>query len=295
MSTNIPFTSINPGTRSSLTCSNKDMDNEAGYKANLLVVEDNPVNQEVAKMMLEALGYRVDLAENGIQAVEKAMEISYDLILMDCQMPQMDGYDATRLIRERGVADDGENGVQRPMTIIAMTGNSTDEERDRCLSIGMDDFLEKPFTIEELRNILDRWIPCGPAAGTARVQDKPAIADTSPIDRRLLDNISSLQREGAQDILGKVIDHYITRSPDFIRKLQEGVAANDGEVMRSIAHSFKSGSANLGALRLAEICAEMERCGGTNTMEMNKEILARIESEYEVVTSALVAVRREGM
>ena len=269
---------------------------DAEFSAYLLVAEDNQVNQEVAKMMLEVLGCRVDLAENGIQAFERAMEKTYDLILMDCQMPLMDGFEASRLIRERELADNAGNVAQRRVKIIATTGNTTDEDRDLCLSMGMDDFLRKPYTIAELRAVLAGWIPAGAAAGAvagpARGKAILSIPETALIDRKPLDNIRALQREGAPDILGKVIDHYLSQSPEFIRKLNEAVAANDGEIIRSIAHTFKSGSANLGALRLAEICAEMESYGNANTMDVNKEILARIETEYEKVGNALAAVSR---
>jgi two-component system sensor histidine kinase/response regulator len=288
-----------PEPNNGLSCNRQDAHNiEVGFNANLLVAEDNPVNQEVAKMMLEVMGCRVDLAENGIQAVELSMGTPYDLILMDCQMPEMDGFEASRLIREREAAGKAQKGAPRPVTIIAITGNSTDQDRDLCLSMGMDDFLRKPYTIEELREILARWLPVGVSAGAAappaRGMETPVISESSPIDLKLLDNIRSLQREGAPDILAKVIDHYLSQSPDTIRKLNEAVAANDGELIRAIVHRFKSGSANLGALRLAEICGVMESSASVNTMAVNKEILAKLECEYEAVMIALAAVRRGG-
>jgi two-component system sensor histidine kinase/response regulator len=297
MSREINRKSICSEPNNGLSCNMQDAQNfEVGFNANLLVAEDNPVNQEVAKMMLEVMGCRVDVAENGIQAVELAMERHYDVILMDCQMPEMDGYEASRVIREREAAGNGEDGARRPVTIIAITGNSTNYDRDQCLSMGMNDLLRKPYTIEELREILARWLPAGVSAGAAappaKGMETPVISESSPIDLKLLDNIRSLQREGAQDILAKVIDHYLSQSPDTIRKLNEAVAANDGELIRAIAHRFKSGSANLGALRLAEICGVMESSASVNTMAVNKEILTELEGEYEAVRIALAAVRR---
>jgi CheY-like chemotaxis protein/HPt (histidine-containing phosphotransfer) domain-containing protein len=282
-----------------LSCNGQDAQGiGVGFNARLLVAEDNPVNQEVAKMMLEVMGCSVDLAENGIQAVELAMATSYDLILMDCQMPQLDGFEASRMIREREAAANVGKSSQRPMTIIAITGNSTDQDRDLCLSMGMDDFLRKPYTIEELRAILARWLPAGATAETAaplpRKKEATVISESSPIDLKLLDNIRSVQREGAPDILAKVIDHYLSQSPDTIGQLNEAVAADDGELIRAIVHRFKSGSANLGALRLAEICEAMESSARVNTMAVNKEILAELECEYEAVRIALAAVRRGG-
>jgi two-component system, sensor histidine kinase and response regulator len=275
-----------------LSCNGQDADGiGVGFNAHLLVAEDNPVNQEVAKMMLEVMGCRVDLAENGVQAVELAMKTPYDLILMDCQMPEMDGYEASRVIRERETTG---NGAQRPVTIIAITGNSTDEDRDQCLTMGMDDFLRKPYTIGDLHAVLARWLPVGGAAPPAREMESTVISESSPIDLKQLDNIRSVQREGAPDILAKVIDHYLSQSPETIRMLNEAVAANDGELIRAIVHRFKSGSANLGAMRLAEICAGMESSARVNTMAVNQEILAALEGEYEAVRIALAALRRGG-
>ena len=122
----------------------------------VLVAEDNPVNREVAKFMLEILGCRVDLAQNGVEAVEKAVKAPYDLILMDCQMPEMDGIEATRLIREKEKNED--DGRQRHMTIIALSGDEVLLKSGDYLSVGMNDCLAKPYTIEELSTLLKKWL-----------------------------------------------------------------------------------------------------------------------------------------
>ncbi|MGD0844635.1 MAG: response regulator [Geobacteraceae bacterium] len=128
----------------------------AEYDAFVLVVEDNPVNSEVAQFMLEIMGCRVDLAQNGVEAVEKAAKAPYDLILMDCHMPEMDGFEATKLIRK--MEENGYVGGQRRMTIIALSGDAHILESGVYLTVGMDDCLVKPYTIEELSTVLGKWL-----------------------------------------------------------------------------------------------------------------------------------------
>jgi CheY-like chemotaxis protein/HPt (histidine-containing phosphotransfer) domain-containing protein len=256
----------------------------------VLVAEDNPVNQDVAKMMLEMMGCRVDQAVSGIQAVQLAGRGRYDLILMDCQMPEMDGFEAARTIRK--LERSGDESTGRRLPIIAMTGNTADEDRDKCLLSGMDDFLKKPFAFEEMQEKVGRWLEIGTPESNPRQVEPPLKEKDSPIDGKYLDNILALQQDGAPDILGKVIDHYFSDSPRTIQRLYDAVAADDGERIRSIAHRFKSGSANLGASRLAEMCREMESSAGASTMIKNRELLASIEKEYRAVTEALTLVLR---
>lgn len=125
----------------------------------VLVVEDNPVNQKVAANMIEKLGYRVNVAANGREAVESLAQIPYALVFMDCQMPEMDGFEATRIIREQEVNLPQAGGKPPHLPIIAMTANAMKEDRDRCLAIGMDDFLSKPVTSKSLAAVLNRWLP----------------------------------------------------------------------------------------------------------------------------------------
>ena len=122
--------------------------------ARILVAEDNPVNQQLARAMLLRLGYQTDVAGNGQEAVESVMQVPYDLVLMDCQMPVMDGFEATKLIRER-------EGTSRHTHIIAVTANAMEGDRDRCIAAGMDDYLAKPFRAGDLRRVLGKWLPGG--------------------------------------------------------------------------------------------------------------------------------------
>jgi two-component system sensor histidine kinase/response regulator len=128
----------------------------ATSSARILVAEDNPVNQQLARAMLLRLGYQADVVGNGREAVESMMTVPYDLVLMDCQMPVMDGFEATRAIRER-------EGTTRHTRIVAVTANAMEGDRERCLDVGMDDYLSKPFRAGDLQRVLDRWLGVEPA------------------------------------------------------------------------------------------------------------------------------------
>lgn len=125
----------------------------------VLLVEDNPVNQKVAVKMIEKLGYRVNVAANGREAVESLARIPYALVFMDCQMPEMDGFEATRVIRNQEASIQQTGGKLTHLPIIAMTANAMKEDRDRCLAVGMDDFLSKPVASKSLAAILSHWLP----------------------------------------------------------------------------------------------------------------------------------------
>jgi CheY-like chemotaxis protein len=269
---------------------NGSADGKAEFNASVLVAEDDIVNQDVTQLMLEVLGCRVALARNGIEAVEMAKLELYDLILMDCQMPEMDGYEATRLIREQEKSAD--KGVGRHVTIVALTGGSINVGMENCKMFGMDDYLGKPFNVEQLRGLLVKWLSDGKKEETSGERMNPVVATVCTIDQKQLNSIRSLQREGAPDILGKVVNHYFSVAPCYIRKLREAVLANEAGVICSVAHSFKTSSANLGALSLADYCREMESFGLNNAMSRALEVLEKIEEEYEAVRAALAAVQQ---
>jgi len=269
---------------------NNPIDGKVEFNVSVLVAEDDIINQDVAQLMLEALGCRVALARNGIEAVEMAQKEPYDLILMDCQMPDMDGFEATRRIREQ--ERNAVNFMGRHVPVVALTGGSSTVSVENCKSFGMDDYLGKPFKVEELRSLLLKWRPDGQKEEVSVEKYNPVANSVCTLDEKQLNSIRSLQREGAPDILGKVVDHYFSEAPCFIGKLREAVLADEAAAIRSIAHSFKSSSANLGALRLADYCREMESFGVNNEMTRTRELMGKIEEEYVTVSVALSAVRQ---
>ncbi|MDJ0777391.1 MAG: ATP-binding protein [Gammaproteobacteria bacterium] len=232
--------------------------------ARILVAEDNPVNQKLVTEVLRIFGCELTLVENGEQAVQMFAENSYDMILMDCQMPEMDGFEATRRIR----AMEREAGVSRAISIVALTANARKEDRDRCLACGMDDYLSKPFTMVQLRDMLFKWhfrvdMSSGVAPVTAQtdaetVADKASAADDSLLDIDTLNGIRALQNPQAPDILWKLLEIYLANAPELMRQLDAAIEDGNSESIREYAHSLKSASGNIGARKIFELSAEIE-------------------------------------
>ena len=262
----------------------------AGHRvARILVAEDSPVNREVAVGMLEILGYEVEMAENGRQALELAERSQFDLVLMDCQMPEMDGLTATGEIRRREAA----SGQQR-LTIIALTANAMQGDREQCLAAGMDDYLTKPYTQTQLQAVVQKWVDKqGPAQAPPPVllptQTLPsesastaaAPAPTTPrMDTKALDGIRALQRPNRPYVLASVLRKYLDNSRDSVDALQDAIRANDPARLQAVAHRLKSSSAQLGALAVAARCKELEALGAQENLIEADRILAELQSEY---------------
>ncbi|MGD0231815.1 MAG: response regulator [Syntrophorhabdales bacterium] len=267
----------------------------------VLLVEDYAVNQKVGSAMLEHLGCSVDVADNGKVAVDLYLRNPYDLILMDCQMPEMDGYEATGAIRDIEKAQE-EGGWTRHMTIIALTAHAMEGDRERSLEAGMDDHLSKPFTLKQLGDILaahsrpDRVAPPvgaeshAPAATVPQEEPGGSSPVAGPVlDKAALERIRQIDPDGEDDLARTVITCYLEESTKTIVSLREAVGAGDGAAIQGLAHGFKSASANVGAVSLAEFCREMEMKGRTNAIERTPEILLSIEREYARARCALEA------
>ncbi len=271
----------------------------------ILAVEDNVVNQDVTKAMLDIIGCRTEMAKNGSEAVEAVTERTFDLVLMDCQMPVMDGFEATAVIRRNEMRE--RSKIRLP--IIALTANALEGDRERCLAAGMDDYLAKPFTKSELRGMLRKWLlprpptenQPQPATGSAEMKSSEAVGEAelpvfcspqgatgeSPIDRQALMNIAALQRPGSPPLLPKVISTYLQSSAELLEKLCQALEQGDLDAVRKVAHSLKSSSANLGARQLASLSKELEDAGRTNSPERAGPLLERIKAEHGRVVAAL--------
>jgi two-component system, sensor histidine kinase and response regulator len=265
----------------------------ARFMSRILVVEDNPVNQEVAIAILDSLGCQAEVAGNGQEAVEAVAKTHYDLILMDCQMPVMDGFAATAAIR-RWEREQGRD----PLPIIALTANVMKGFREQCLAVGMDEYLSKPFQPEQLEHLLHRWLPTRPTAAASRPDPSPlppaVDADQPPFDPGALDRIRALQRPGAPDLVTKLIDLYLQSTPDWLGRLRDAVAAGDAEALRQAAHGLKSSSGNLGAQPLAALCKTLEERGRMRQLEDAPALLAAVETRYQQLREALTLERKDG-
>jgi signal transduction histidine kinase/DNA-binding response OmpR family regulator/HPt (histidine-containing phosphotransfer) domain-containing protein len=262
----------------------------AQLDARILLAEDNAVNQEVAKSILERMGCQVTVVSNGQEAVEAVLNTDFDLVLMDCHMPVKDGFSATTEIRQQEKPD----AKKRPVPIIALTANVQKGIQDQCQVAGMDDYMSKPFDQQQLRAILTSWLDIGPENSIAATDAVPSNTlmpredeGEGVLQKRALDNIRAMQQSGAPNILGKVINIYLESSPDLLESIHKAVNQGDGTTLLEAAHSLKSSSANLGAVQLAAVCQELETLGKEGRTEAASFLLKRLDTEFDAVCSAL--------
>lgn len=203
----------------------------------ILVVDDNRINQQVAKEMLNKLGCKAEIASNGKQALEMILKAKYDLVLMDCNMPVMDGYESTVEIRRL-------EGFAR-MPIIAMTANVTDAEKDQCIAAGMDSFLGKPLRLGKLKDELYRWLPESSISRTADISSASSTGgDTAGnFDAQVIKELF----ESVGDVAYRMIEAFIEDTPVYIDSMKAAVAADNSKQVRDLAHTLKGSAANFGA------------------------------------------------
>ena len=238
----------------------------------ILLAEDNAVNQKLAIRLLSRMGYRADVAANGLETIQALERQAYDVILMDVQMPEMDGLEATRQICRRWALG------QRPR-IIAMTANAMQGDREICLAAGMDDYLSKPIRVNELVAALTRWSPTEPAGGET-------VSETAVIDGATFAELVA-STGGDAEFVRELIDTYLGDAPELFAQMRTALAAGDAEAFRRAAHSLKSNSATLGALTLSEQAKELEMLGKTGTLRDAPAKVAAADAEYARVTAAL--------
>jgi CheY-like chemotaxis protein/HPt (histidine-containing phosphotransfer) domain-containing protein len=242
----------------------------------ILLAEDNAMNQKVALRLLERLGFGADVASNGLEALEALERRPYDVVLMDVQMPELDGLDASRRICERWAAE------ARPR-IIAMTANALPEDREACFAAGMDDYVAKPIRADELAAALQRAFPI-------RREDP---VSSSNGDIRFDDNaLQSLRDLGGEDFLAEVIDTFLADAPTLLATLHRSLDENDAEELRRAAHTLKSNSSTLGAEPFCDLCRELEQRAKLGELDDASELVDRIERQYPQLEEALGGLRK---
>jgi len=249
--------------------------------ARVLVAEDNEVNQKVAVRLLQKLGYRVELADDGRQAVEACRRSRYDAVLMDGQMPSLDGFEATRLIREL-------EGTERRTPIIAMTASAMKGDRERCLEAGMDDYVSKPITPEALAAVLRRWVTASAAVAPA---EPPPPSDEAPpdaeIDETIVQSLLSVDEDGT--LIAEVVATFLRLAPVRLAELRKAAKGRADQLERT-AHNFLGSCANVGCRRMAELCAQLEVLGRSGSTAGAAKIVSILESELEAVRPLLEAL-----
>jgi CheY-like chemotaxis protein len=257
----------------------------------ILLAEDNVVNQKLALRLLEQMGYRADVAANGLEAVEAIDRQPYDLVLMDVQMPEMDGFEASREITRRWPAE------QRPR-IVAMTANAMQGDRELCLAAGMDDYMSKPLRVEELVTALERsparapdsTRAAGPAA-TAR-PDRNAVdrTSTSVLDPAALERLRAAMGTGSLD---ELLSTFVEDSQELVGTMRRALAQKDTDSLRRAAHSLKSNAASFGAMSLSSLARDLEALAKAGGLDSAAPGVERLAGECELVVRALREVQRE--
>jgi CheY-like chemotaxis protein len=248
----------------------------------ILLAEDNAINQKVALRLLERLGYEADIVGDGRQALARLDHAVYDVILMDVQMPEMDGLEASRAICARWAAS------ERPR-IIAMTAEAMQGDRDKCLAAGMDDYIVKPVTLDRLAAALAKCRPLAAAPGAAAVPpiEKQKIAAGTALDRDVLHQLR--EDLGGPAPLREVIRSFLDQTPSVLSALRDAAARADVPSIRRAAHMIKGTSSTLGARELSEQCAEIERVGQTGCIADAGSRVIAIEASYRTIEAALKA------
>ncbi len=262
------------------------------FNGKILVAEDNLVNQEVALEILSFMGCRVVMVENGHEAVDAVKKENFDLVLMDCHMPEMDGFEASLKIRRY----EEEEGVKKAVPIIALTGDVRMGIREQCQDAGMNDYLSKPFSMGEMQTAIGQWLmprEDGAEVGISLAESESVSKVGSELDfvldQKRLDMIRAMQRPGRPNVLDRIITLYQENSPALIRSIRQTITEKDGESLCEAAHSLKSSSANLGATHLASLCKKLEEMGRMKQLEGAGELVEHLESQFQEVVLLLSA------
>jgi two-component system sensor histidine kinase/response regulator len=257
----------------------------------ILLAEDSEANREVATAVLEGLGCEVHVAVNGREALQCVEREHFDLVFMDCQMPQMDGLEATRAIRTRERSGEARSVDRVP--IVALTAHAARHDRQECLETGMDDYLCKPFTQQDLRRMIEKWArpgtPREPEAG--RQSEVPGEAEPKKGSSRLnpaaLDQLRELEARGKRGLVSRIVQTYLKSSDELASSLRAALDEENAEALARAAHTLKSSSAQMGAEHLATLCKELEALAKAGSLENVAGLVAQISEEFADIREAL--------
>lgn len=254
-------------------------------KANILLVEDVIINQKVAIGIMSKFDINIDIANNGKEAVEKQQKNNYDLILMDCQMPVLDGYEATKMIRK--------NDNKTP--VIAITANALSTDKEICLNAGMNDYISKPYNKQQLIDMLLKWLNINNKQNTAT----PSTNTANNTMTNSKDCLQYSKLEEMNNIMGKMFNElipaYIEQSDNYIKNMPDALSNDDLTSLERYAHSMKSSSLNVGAEPLSELSKELEQMSHDQEVKnILSEKIEQIQAEYKKVKEALLEYQQRG-
>lgn len=238
----------------------------------VLIAEDNIMSQKMLTRVLEKIGCRVDPVANGKEAVNIMEKIPYDLVFMDCQMPEMDGFDATRRIREM-------EGSSEHTPIIAMTAHAFREDRQRCIEAGMDDYISKPIAIEKLKTALKRWVVREETIVLAGRKEK-----NKPSKAPVFDHEGVLKRIGGDgDLLVSCMRDFLIDTPGQIEKLQEALFSEDETAIKNQAHKMKGAAGNMGVEQFKKQLISIERAAATEDLEKAGVVFNEVIIQFQAL------------
>lgn len=264
----------------------------ADPKKHVLIVEDNVINQQVAHAMLQELGYTAEVVSDGKQALRAMETANFDLVLMDCHMPVLNGYDTTREIRSGEEA----SGEDRHVPIVAATADLMESNRERCLSCGMDDYLTKPFTEQQLRLIMGRWLGvtddddeqvASVAVDSDGFSDLTETTSLASVNRAALEEIGQLDSTPGKSMVQEIVVSYCALSTKLVLQLRAAVTEGDAEQIELLAHSLKGSSGQIGAVLLAALCEQVLTSVRDNDLSNAPALCERVAVEHSAVIIAL--------
>ena len=255
----------------------------APMRGTVLLVEDSPVNQLVAQGMLTKLGISMTLARDGQEALDLVKRDTFDLIMMDCQMPVMDGYQATTAIRRLP------EGRGKQLPIVALTANAMQGDRQKCLDAGMDDFLSKPFSLAQLKATLARWLPSAPITRSqepsANVPGAANSMSPSALNMKTLEAFRELDPSGGMTLANEILRSFLLSAPQRVADIEQAIVSGDSEVLGKAAHALKSSSANVGADTLSDLYRQLEKLGREGGIDEARALLDQVRKEHQRAVS----------
>jgi CheY-like chemotaxis protein/HPt (histidine-containing phosphotransfer) domain-containing protein len=252
----------------------------------ILLAEDNVVNQRITLKQLQKLGFKAEAVSNGAEVLEAVKRGRYDVILMDCQMPELDGYEVTRHLRQ---AEKTSDVTDRPAHIIALTAHAFQGDREKCLAAGMDDYLTKPLQLPRLKQALQRaWkkAAIGPEAGAT--EGSASESGQAALDAAALAALRELREPGQNDPLKELGELFLKDARARLQQIESALAERDSPKLAAAAHALKGSASNLGARRLSALCAGLEKLGKAGDLTEAASILLNLRSEFHCVEESLV-------
>jgi CheY-like chemotaxis protein/HPt (histidine-containing phosphotransfer) domain-containing protein len=270
--------------RDGATGSAKTLPPADGPTVHVLVAEDNAINQKVAIGLLEKLGHRAVAVANGREVLNALDLVSYDIIFMDCQLPELDGYKTTMEIRKRE-AGSGNGASKRPY-IIAMTSYAVNGAREKCLAAGMDDYVSKPVQLDALEEALRRAIDhLGRPVTSGRNGNEPVI------DTEALQVLRQLRRPDKPDPVAELIDLFVQETPIRLREMRTAATQYNAQTLAAVAHNLRGCASSIGAMQMASLCEKLEENAGRRALQVSSRLLNEIETEFDRARCALEAVK----